>query len=61
MTSRRDFLSYTGAGALAANRETAIVAFRIMFIITIVCLSVALLAFARMEEKPLLATNEGRA
>ena len=48
------------AGALAANQETAIFAFRIMFLITIVCLCTALFAFWRMEEKPLLNSNEGR-
>ena len=49
------------AGALVANREAAVVAFRIMFLITIACLCTALFAFWRMEEKPLLTTNEGRA
>jgi MFS family permease len=46
--------------ALVANREAAIFAFRAMFVITIICLSAALFAFWRMEEKPLLNSNEGR-
>lgn len=50
----------TSASALVANREAAVVAFRIMFAITIACLCVALYAFWRMEEKPLLTSNEGR-
>ncbi len=50
----------TSASQLVANREAAVVAFRIMFIITIACLCVALFAFWRMEEKPLLTSNEGR-
>ena len=48
------------ASVLAANRDTAVFAFRIMFAITIACLSLALLAFWRMEEKPLQTSNEGR-
>ncbi|MGE3247567.1 MAG: MFS transporter, partial [Beijerinckiaceae bacterium] len=48
------------ADQLVANREAAIVAFRIMFSITVLCLTIALAAFWRMEEKPLQATNEGR-
>ncbi len=48
------------ASALMANREAAIFAFRIMFVITIACLGLALFAFWRMEEKPLLNSNEGR-
>lgn len=48
------------AGALSAHPETAVVAFRIMFVITIGCLLAGLYTFWRMEEKPLLTSNEGR-
>lgn len=52
--------SGTAASDLIANREAAIVAFRLMFVITTAGLCVALFAFWRMEEKPLLSSNEGR-
>lgn len=48
------------ATVLAANQGAAIAAFRIMFIITITCLCIALVAFWRIEEKPLLKSNAGR-
>jgi MFS family permease len=48
------------ATALAANRESAVFAFRIMFAITVACLMAALYTFWRMEEKPLLTSNAGR-
>lgn len=48
------------AADLAANREAAVEAFRWLFWITTGCFVVTLIAFLRMEEKPLLNSNEGR-
>ncbi len=45
---------------LAANRDAAISAFRWLFWITNGCFVITLIAFLRMEEKPLLNSNEGR-
>ncbi len=48
------------AAELAANREAAVNAFRWLFWITTGCFVITLIAFLRMEEKPLQNTNEGR-
>ncbi len=50
-----------GAVILAGvEREVAVSAFRTLFWLTTASFSVALLAFVLMEERPLLASNEGR-
>lgn len=48
------------AAQLAANREIATGAFRILFAITTASFMVAFIAFWRIEERPLLNSNEGR-
>lgn len=48
------------AGELAANREAAVAAFRMLFLLTAGAIMVAFIAFYMMEEKPLLSSNEGR-
>jgi hypothetical protein len=45
---------------LAANRDAAISAFRWLFWLTTGCFMITLIAFLRMEERPLLNSNEGR-
>jgi hypothetical protein len=45
---------------LAANREAAIAAFRWLFWLTTGCFVITLIAFLRMEERPLQSSNEGR-
>ncbi len=45
---------------LAGNREAAIAAFRWLFWITTGCFVITLIAFLKMEERPLLNSNEGR-
>lgn len=48
------------ASALAANREVATGAFRVLFAITTASFLVAFIAFWKIEERPLLNSNEGR-
>ncbi len=45
---------------LAGNREAAISAFRWLFWMTTGCFVITLMAFLKMEERPLLNSNEGR-
>lgn len=49
-----------GPGAMAAGREGAIGAFRILFWLTTASFALGLLSFVLIEEKPLQTSNEGR-
>lgn len=48
------------AADLASNRQAAVEAFRWLFWVTNSCFIVTLIAFLRMEERPLATSNEGR-